>query len=101
MTRPMSPETEAVLRAARQPGTSREIAARLQLSMRETTVAISRLRNREQPLLEVVETRAVEGVAQPVMVYKAVELEQVPKTSILQALNHVIAQRRARLDEGA
>jgi hypothetical protein len=91
----------AVLRAAREPGTAREIAARLQLSMRDATVAISRLRDRDAPLLEVVETKRVEGVTQPVMVYKAVDVDAQPKTTILQALNHVIAQRRARLDEGA
>lgn len=95
MGRPLSVEARAVHRVIAQPATSRQVAARLKMSMRDATVHLSRMARRDEPLAEIVEHRKEPGVQRPVPVYKAVDMSQIEPCSIFEALNKLLIAKRS------
>ena len=78
--------------------TSSEIARRLQLSRAAASRHLNRLVDRGA--VEVADRKQVPGVDRPVYVYRAVSVEMMPKGTIFESLNRVIADRQQRLKDG-
>jgi predicted ArsR family transcriptional regulator len=95
MGRRMSDVSLAIHRAIARPATSREVAARLQLSMRDATVHLSRMAARPDPLAEIVERRREPGVARPVPVYRAIDQSEIEPCTVFDALNQLLMARRS------